>query len=108
MAVLAMLKLSNHNDYLHLHAPAQSIMPPPPEQHRYHLSLNMQTVDWTAASELNECFNRREKNVLTESLKRQQQQNPQNLTEAKITFVRAGKTATRVSSAEEKQFQLKA
>lgn len=30
MAVLAMLKLSNHNDYLHLHAAAKPIMPPPP------------------------------------------------------------------------------
>lgn len=102
MAVLAMLKLPNCRNSLHLHAPAQPIMPP--EQHMYHIILYRQQL-----KKANRYLNREEKReMLTERLKQQQQQqewkqrNPQNLRETKVWFVRAGKTDTCVSEAKEK------
>lgn len=51
---------------------------------------------------------KKQKELQAESLKQehQQQQNPYNLTEAIIRFVRAAKTDTWVSKAKEKQVQI--
>lgn len=119
MAVLAMLKLREHSEYLHLHAPAQPIMRTPRAAqfkrglNRQQLDQNSSTVHWTPASELmaggfDTRRRRKKRGASTEfraAAAAAAAAEPSNLSEAMIKCVRAGKTDTWVSEAENKRFQ---